>query len=185
MKKILAMLLTFTLLLQACAGTQKPSALQNYEDQFQPLPIPTEESLEQLEVVEIPTRSENPDPNAFTVRLLANQTAPFAGLLLSDSAAAFVVTEYQALTERFVLTLGLQRQKAQARLLRDNQRLTLQINGERERFIVAIRSQQQQIIDLRTLNAEANSVWPKVWIGLGSLGVGLIVGLVVGLVAAK
>lgn len=185
MKNFLISILVTAMVLNGCGGTPKPTALQNYENEFQPLPIPTEETLPPLDPVTLPTRQENPDPGAFTLRLEMGQPSPAAGLFLSDSAAAFVVTEYQALTERFVLTLEIDRQKSFARLLRDNQRLTLQINGERERFLIAIRSQQQQILDLRNLNEEANSVWPKIWIGLGATAVGIVIGAIVGYVAAQ
>lgn len=185
MKKILTSLVCVALFVQACGGTPKPTALQNYESEFASLPIPTEETIDPIELVEMPARQENPDPNAFTLRLSEGVVAPFSGLLLSNSAAAFIVSEYQAQAERFVLALQHQRQKAIARLLLDNQRLTLQINGERERFLVAVRSQQQQIIDLRQLNEEANSVWPKVWIGVGAFSVGALIGIIIGLVATK
>jgi len=185
MKKLIVCILSLAMFMQACGGTQKPTALENYELQFPALPVPTEGSIDPIEIVETPERQESPDENAFSIRINEGAIAPFAGLLLSDSAAAFIITEYQAQAERFVVALEIQRQKAMARLLLDNQRLTLQINGERERFLVAIRSQQQQILDLRQLNEEANSVWPKVWNGLVGFAIGTILSLIVGLSIAK
>lgn len=185
MKTSIIYILSLSILLQACAGVQKPTSLENYESQFPVLPIPTEDSIDPIELVEAPQRQDNPDENAFSLRITEGAAAPFSGLLLSDSAAAFIITEYQAQGERFSLALEAQRQKATARLVLDNQRLTLQINGERERFLVAIRTQQQQILDLRQLNEDANSVWPKFWVGLAGFGVGTIIGLIVGLVATN
>jgi len=176
------LLLSTILFLQACtfATPHINSPLENLQEQFPNLEIVTEETMPPLVEVTIPERVNTPDDQAYTLRVTVGQTVPFSGILFSDSAAAYVTTEYVALSERFQLALGTQRQMDFARLVLDTNSLRLQINGDRERFFVVLQNQQEQINDLRILNAEANSPWQKIWLGLGVGAAGILLGLLAG-----
>lgn len=109
---------------------------------------------------------------------------PFSGLLLSDSAAAFVASEYEALTQRFQLTLTQQRERDYARLVREVESFRLRLNGDRERFLLIIESQERYVESLEEAlrgQDDLNVMEVLSFVGVGALGI--LIGIVVGIFA--
>lgn len=128
--------------------------------QFQPLPHVEPEPLEEIA---IPPRDEAPSNSGF-YRLRLGQVAPVDGFLFSDPAAAFIVTEYQAINERFTLTLRNQIDRDYARLQRDTLTLRLQNNTDRARMRI-LYSDQQETVNLlnETLEKETSgNYWTNI-----------------------
>lgn len=158
----------------------RPDALHSLETQFGPVdagaPVP-------LETVAVPA-PEPPDPTeARTYRLVHGQPAPVDGILFTDAAAAYVVSEYTALHDRFQLALTQQHDRDYARLLHDTETLTLQINSDRERFRLLFQGEENYISTLETMTHQDNT-WHDIWQVLGAGGIGVLVGVIVGFVVA-
>lgn len=185
-KKIIICFLTFIFLCNCSSVGPKPvTALDNVLEQFQeitsiPPPVP-------LESVNLPTFSAPPNEDGYYVfRLDAGTNAPFNGILLSDMAAAFILTEHQAMFERFTLALQQQLEIDLARLIRDRDELYLQINTDRARFRLILTTQQRHIEDLNNIvENKNNNFWEKFWLITGGLGTGLLIGIITGFFVAQ
>jgi len=185
-KRTIALVTTLCLVLATvgcgASSSSGPSrtTLENIRAQFPPLeegPPP-----EPLEEVVTPTREQPDAESSFSQRVLQGQSVPFSGLLLSDAAAAFVASEYEALTQRFGASLTQQRQRDFARLVHLSETMRLQINSDRERFLIIAENQETYINSLeRALSAsnEPNVLEILAMVGIGALGI--LVGIVVGI----
>lgn len=154
------------------------STLDSIRAQF---PEVEDAPLEPLESVVPPVREEPDQTTAFAQRVLRGESVPFSGLLLSDSAAAFVASEYEALTQRFELALTQQRDLDQARLTRDIESFRLRLNSDRERFLIIVEGQERHILQLEEIirnQDEPNLVEILSFVGIGALGI--LIGIVVG-----
>jgi hypothetical protein len=137
-----------------------------------------------LEEVEVPGRDEPPQGSAY-YRLNLGEVAPVAGFLLTDPASAFVITEYEAMTQRFQLALTNQRSRDYARLKLETDTLRLQLNTDRAKFQVILRSYDFEIQDLHNIIKDQNSFFHNLvpMVAVGS--VGIVVGFVVGFLVAN
>ena len=163
-------------------GSPTRATLDQMREQFAPVehvdPAP-------LEALETPPAPHPTGDTLRTWRLIHGQLAPVDGILFSDSAAAFVVVEYMAQRERFTLILEQQRERDQLRLLRDTEMLRLQMNGDRERFLIILETQERYIQDLEELmHTQGNTTMDDVWMILAGGGIGVLVGIVLGLLVA-
>ena len=181
--------LLFSMLLGACAGpnaeNRRTQTLESIRNQFAPMADEQDaSSIEPLESVIVPPR-EQPDPSlSFSQRVLLGQSVPFSGLLLSDSAAAFVASEYEAVIQRYELALAQQRSLDLARLARDTSQLRLQINADRERFLIFAESQERYIASLEAMVSQEDQVDVFQILALvGSGALGIIIGIVIGIFA--
>ena len=183
MKSLFIGFFTVLFLVSGCggSGSARPSALQDLASRFPEVETPTE--VEPLEVVVVPAPEPPDTASARTYRLLEGQLAPVDGILFTDAASAYIVSEYIAIRERFELGLSQQRSRDMARLVRDTDSLRLQINGDRERFRIIIESQDRYIQDLEQL-ANRDTTFADVLLMVGIGAVGVVVGVVVGFVFA-
>lgn len=185
-KKIFLSFLAFMFLCNCAGSRPKPmTPLDNVLEQFseiEQIPTPTP-----LTLVPIPRASDPPsDDDFYAFRLERGTQAPFSGILLSDRAAAFVLTEHEAAYERFSLALSQQLELDFARLVRDRNELYLQINSDRARFRLILTTQQRHIEDLNTIIENKNTdFWEKFWLVTGGIGAGLIVGIITGFFVAQ
>lgn len=176
----LVVLICFLGTVVGCGGSTGAgrTTLDNIRAQF---PEVEDMPLESLESVVPPLREEPDQTTAFSQRVLRGESAPFSGLLLSDSAAAFVASEYEALTQRFQLALTQQRDLDQARLARELESFRLRLNSDRERFLIIAEGQERHILQLEEIirnQNEPNLVEILSFVGIGALGI--LIGIVVG-----
>lgn len=186
--KSLALVVLFVFFTVTACGTsasgQRAGTLDSIREQFAPLQAEEQPSPEPLESVVVPPREQPNTDTSFSQRVLLGQSAPFSGLLLSDAAAAFVASEYEAVIQRYELALTQQRALDYARLLRDTQILRLQINSERERFLLFAESQERHISSLEAAIAQEGGVDVFQILGLvGAGALGIIIGIVIGIFA--
>lgn len=173
-----------TLFNSACGSSSNNHRTLNLEsirNQFAPL---EEREIEPLDTVTLPPREQPDSATSFSARVIEGQIVPFNGLLLSDAAAAFIASEYEAIIQRCELSLSQQRARDMARLTRDVHRLQLQINIDRERFLLIFESQERHIALLNEELSRKNNVDIFQILGLiGSGALGVIIGTVVGFFA--
>lgn len=165
------------------AGTtsRERTTLENIRAQF---PQVEEVPLEPLEAVPMPDREQPDSDTSFSQRVLRGDSVPFSGLLLSDSAAAFVASEYEAQIQRFQLTLTQQRDRDFARLTREIETYRLQLNADRERFLIIAQGQERYIANLEEVirNQEQPNILEILsFVGIGALGI--LIGIVIGFFA--
>jgi len=137
-----------------------------------------------LEEVTVPDRESADPATSRAQRLTTGQAATFDGLLLSDSAAAYVVSEYAAIQSRYGAALIQQRERDFARLLRDTEVLRLRINGDRERFLISFQSQDTYIRELESVALQDNTVM-DVLVITGAGAIGVVLGIIVGFFLAN
>lgn len=161
----------------------RPS-LESLREQFAPMPQPELQPLEEVRPI---LQEEGADHSTHrTYGISLGESAPFSGLLLSEGAAAYIVTEHQALQERYGVSLTQQRERDFARLLRETETLRLQVNGDRERFLILFESQERYTQDLERMlsNTQETSVVDILaYVGIGAAGV--LIGIIVGFFAAN
>lgn len=122
--------------------------------------------------------------------LSEGKTAPFAGILLTTEAMAFILAQHEALVQRARAALKQQRTKDQARLMLEVQRRELEIESIRKQHKVEKEALQNQIDSFQEINEDLrNELKTPKWksflqIG-GSVILGVAVGLVSGVVIAK
>lgn len=185
-RKLVLFVIAFVLLCNCAGNSPKPvTPLDNVLSQFEEISeIP---SPSPLALVPIPRPSTPPtDDDFYAFRLERGNQAPFSGILLSDRAAAFVLTEHEAMYERFSLALNQQLEMDFARLVRDRNELYLQINTDRARFRLILTTQQRHIEDLNNIIENKNTdFWEKFWLVTGGVGAGLIIGVITGFFVAQ
>ena len=145
--------------------------------------LPEEHTIAPLEAVTIPEPETAPTTSSY-LRLTLGQPAPFNGFIFNDIGAAFLVTEHQALSQRYEAALLNQRERDFARLTLDTNSLRLQINTDRKTFKVLITSFDQRIQDLQEVVEEENSIFHDIWTIVGAGSAGIVVGFVVGYIMA-
>lgn len=163
----------------ASRPTARTTTLETLREQFASIettPIPP------LEEVQLAPREEPDISRASTYRISLGETAPFTGLLLNDPAAAYIVTEYQAIGERYGASLLQQRDRDYARLTRDLESVRLERNGDRERFLIVLETQERYIEDLEGLAFQDNTITDVLTIG-GAAALGILLGIVIGFLA--
>lgn len=167
-----------------CGASQSSSQRTTLESIRAQFPQIEEQPVEPLEALETPPRESPNEESSFSQRVLRGESVPFSGLLLSDSAAAFVASEYEAQAQRFSLTLQQQRQRDYARLVRDSEGFRLRLNGDRQRFLIIAEAQERYIQGLETAirsQDEPNILEILALVGVGALGV--LIGIVIGIFA--
>lgn len=185
-KRIIAIFLIIIFAVPSCTKSSSTSngprvrqATQELLDEFKPI-APLE--LQPLELVEIPERDAPPENSTF-YRLKLGEIAPIDGFLFSDSAAAFITTEYQALSQRFQLTLETQRDRDLARLNLETGLLRLNINSDREKFLLIVRTMDIDIQDLQNIIKEQSSPFPKLFtiisVGISGVALGFILAIII------
>jgi len=178
---ITSLLITFIVTGCGSSAPTRPTALQDLASRFPEVEAPAE--IEPLEIVVVPAPEPPDATQARTYRLLDGQLAPINGILFTDAASAYIVSEYIAIRERFELALSQQRSRDMARLIRDTDSLRLQINGDRERFRLLLESQGRYIQDLEQL-ANRDTTFTDVLLMVGIGAIGAVVGVVVGFALA-
>jgi hypothetical protein len=186
---VLSVSLIGTLLIPACGPSAQSirtrNTLEAIRNQFAPLEQ-EDGSIEPLESVQVPPREQPDSSTSFSQRILAGQSAPFSGLLLSDSAAAFVASEYEAIIQRYELALSQQRAMDLARVIRDSRAYRLQINSERERFRIFAESQERYIASLEASLSQQNQVDVlQIFALVGAGAVGIVFGIIIGIFLAN
>ncbi|MFA6049922.1 MAG: hypothetical protein WC761_01875 [Candidatus Paceibacterota bacterium] len=181
MKPFLFILSSILIIGCGAARPARPSSLDSLRQQF--APIETIEP-EVLDTVVISDRDSAGAEEGRTYRIVQGEVAPYTGLLLNDPAAAYIVSEYQALGERYGVSLTQQRERDYARLIRDTESMRLQINGDRERFLVIVESQDQYINNLEGIAFQGTTV-TDVLVIVGAGAVGIVIGIIVGFFAAN
>lgn len=155
-----------------------------------------EEDLGPLQQVEPPGPLPSTDTTGQRQTYLAtSQAAPWAGILLSAEAMAFIIAEYQASFERAQAALEAQRELDTSRLTLEVGRLRIQMQSERQQsnlIIAGLDRDIERIVQAHEQYVEAQSggFWASElgqilqWglIVIGSLAVGVVVGYVAAVV---
>lgn len=148
-----------------------------------------EEDLAPLEVVTLPEPTLATGENGERqTHLSVGEPAPWAGVLFSPEAVAFILAEYQALQLRASAALVRQRESDWLRLQLEVGRLRLQIDADRDSYRIELEGRDREILRLEEahqalINEHSNDFWDDfLMVGGGILG-GTVVGILIGLLA--
>jgi hypothetical protein len=200
-KKFISLLtvLVFSTMAIGCNTTPRASTMPSFEEivqanggSHQITWESVSEDLGPLQQVEPPS----PLPSADTTGqrqtyLAASQAAPWAGILLSAEAMAFIIAEYQASFERAAAALDAQRQLDMTRLTLEVGSLRVQMESERQQsnlIIAGLDRDIERIVQAHEqyVQAQDGGFWATEFgqilqwglVVVGSLAVGIVVGYV-------
>jgi len=144
------------------------------------------EDLNQIQVAPRPDR----DPTFLGEKqtwLFKGAAAPYDGVLLSPEAAAFILTEYEALKLRSELALETQRKSDLAKINLEIGSLHLELETQKKIYEIQLEAKDNQLKSYNNITKavyeDKNSLTNKILIGVGGGGAGILAGLLIGLLA--
>lgn len=186
MKKILSL---FTVYLLMCATVGCGGAAPTPEVLEPEVAVGGEIPPENIEQVPeeddtVPRLSSPPAGDERIVGITAGSTAPFSGVLLNDSAAAWLESEGDAVQERCQLFVSRRTGELRARLLAESERLQLRITTLTQIHTIELNARDQRILSLEEMNEDLRNRSGEWWEQVLMVGGALIIGIAVGIIGA-
>jgi hypothetical protein len=137
----------------------------------------------------VPVIMSPPSGDERIVGISTGSPAPFTGVLLNESAAAWLEAEPDAARERCQLFLDRRVGELEARLLAETDRLTLRINTMIEVHAIELRARDERVASLTEMNENlrnnSGEWWEQALFVGGALVVGAAIGIIIGFVGAN